>query len=271
MIAIRNKDYIFSFQEILKHPLNPLIGNFKDAINWYWIFLTPVGFLLGIFGIGITLKKEFKKAIFILLCWFAPLVAQSAVAKVYTARYILFTVPFFLIFISVAVNKFYSETKSKIVTTLLLGVFFFFPIYQICLLIVNPVKASLSRSDRSGYLEEWTAGFGIKETAEYLKEIAKNEKVLVGTDGYFGTLPDGLQIYLEKVPNITVIGVGYPIKEIPQKLSDGLKDNRVFLLVNDTRYECNDCALKLVAKYPKAQNLRTKTTENLLLFELLKN
>lgn len=271
MIALRNKDYVFSFSEVLSHPLNPFLGNFKSEISWFWILLTPSVFVLGILGILGMLKKNLKAG-FLLLIWVLfPLLVQAAIAKVFTARYVLFTVPVLLVFAAFAVEKFFSETKSKVLVVVGLVVVLFFPIYQSTLLIFNPQLAWLPENERSGYLEMWTAGFGIKESANYLKEIAKTQKVLVGTEGYFATLPDGLQIYLEKVPNINVIGVGYPIKEISPKLIDGLKDNRVFLLVNDTRFLMTDKnRLKLIDSYPKAVQPQTNFRENLLFFEVIK-
>jgi len=271
MIAIRNKDYIFSFPEVLSHPLNPFIGNFKNALSWVWIWLTPGSFVLGIVGIFLSLRKQPRVALVLFTWVFLPLLAQSAVAKVFTARYILFIVPFFLIFAAYSLEQFFRNTKSKVVVVSGLVIVFLLPIYQSLLLLTSPAKAWMPENERQGYLEMWTAGQGILESADYLKEVSRQQKVLVGTEGYFGTLPDGLQIYLEKVPNITIIGVGYPIKEIPTKLLDGLKDNRVFLLVNDTRMEVkDDKRLKLIAKYPKAQNPQTGSQENLLLFEVLK-
>ena len=270
MIAIRNKDYIFSFSEILKHPLNPLIGNLKSAVSWYWIMLTPPTFILGLFGIFLTLKKDLKMGMFLLLWLMIPLVGQSAMAKVFTSRYVLFSVPIFLIFAAVLLEQIFSTFKNKILTTIFLAVIFIVPFYQVFLLIAFPQRAYLPENERKGYLEMWTAGYGIKESAEYLKDIAKTQKVLVGTEGYFGTLPDGLQIYLEKVPNITIIGVGQPVIEVSPKLIDGLKDSRVFLLVNDSRFKVvNDSRLTLINKYPKAIS-RQGTRENLLLFEILK-
>jgi len=268
MISIRNKDYIFSLSEILKHPLNPFIGNFKSVIEWYWILLTPPVFILGIFSIPLVLKNNFKKGLFLLLWWLTPLLAQSAIAKVYTSRYVLFSLPIFLIFAAVLLEQIFSTLRSKVLTTVFLTVIFVVPFYQILLLIGFPEKASLPRNEREGYLEMWTVGYGIKESAEYLREVVKTKKVLVGTEGYFGTLPNGLEMYLEKVPNITIIGVGQPVTEISSKLTDGLKDSRVFLLVNDTRFEVgNDPRLKLINKYPKAISSRG-TRENLLFFEL---
>jgi len=77
-------------------------------------------------------------------------------------------------------------------------------------------------------------------------------------------------MYLEKVPNITVIGVGQPVTEISPKLLSGLADNRVFLLVNDTRLKVgSDSRLKLINKYPKAVS-SSGEQESLLLFEIIR-
>lgn len=270
MIAIRNKDYVFPLSEILKHPLNPLTGNLKSTLSWYWILLTPGVFLVGLGGLFLALRKNFKPALLLLVWWLVPLVAQGLIAKVYTARYVLFSVPLFLIFSAYALWLFFEKTKNKWLVILFLALIFVFPVYQLLLLLGNPQKAWIPQNERSGYLEEWTAGYGIRESADYIRKTAQNGRVLVGTEGYFGTLPDGLQIYLEKVPNITIIGVGYPINEISSKLTDGLKDSRVFLLVNDTRFKVKETkGLRLVAKYPKAVSAKTGNQENLLFFEIL--
>jgi len=269
MIAIRNKDYVFSFREVLSHPLNPFWGNLKSVIEWFWIFLTPLSFVSAITGGVLVLKRHLKEGGLLWLWLLIPLLGQSAVAKVYTARYILFTVPIFLIFAAYLLWKIFSSLKSRWITTLVLIVFFVVPVYQIALLLVNPQKAWLPKNERYGYLEIWTAGYGIKEAADYLREVAKKENVLVGTEGYFGTLPEGLQIYLEKAPRVTVIGLGEPIREISNRLTSGLINNSVFLLVNDSRLMVNNRNnLHLIGQYPKAVAKDGKR-ENLLFFEVL--
>jgi hypothetical protein len=182
----------------------------------------------------------------------------------------LFIIPLFLVFAAYALGTFFSRVKNKLIIIAVLLVIFAFPIFQVFLLAINPQKAWLPKNERSGYLEIWAAGYGIKEASIYLREIAKTQKVLVGTEGFFGTLPDGLEIYLEKVPNITIIGVGQPVLDISPKLIDGLSENRVFLLVNDTRLKINNNPkLILKAKYPKAVSTSGQQ-ENLLLFEVTK-
>jgi 4-amino-4-deoxy-L-arabinose transferase-like glycosyltransferase len=269
MIAIRNKDYVFSFQEVLTHPLNPFWGNLKSAFEWFWISLTPLTFVSAIAGGILVLKRHFKEGGFLWLWLLVPLLGQSAFAKVYTARYILFIIPILLIFAAYLLWQIFSPLKSRWLTTLVLIAFFVFPVYQMALLLVNPQRAWLPKGERYGYLEIWTAGYGIKEAADYLKEVAKEENVLVGTEGYFGTLPEGLQIYLEKIPKVTVIGLGEPVREIPGKLTNGLVNDRVFLLVNDSRLRVVDRKnLRLINQYPKAEN-QDGTREQLLFFEVM--
>jgi len=269
MIAIRNKDYVYSFSEIFKHLLSPLLGNLKSVAEWYWILLTPVIFLSGIFGICLLLKREFKVGPFLLLWWILPILGQSAIAKVFTARYILFSVPVFLIFVALALGKVVDNFKKNILFIIFMTfILFIVPLIQDYFLLFKPQKAWLPQEEREGYLEMWTAGYGIEESAEYLREIAKSQKVLVGTEGFFGTLPNGLEMYLEGVPNITIIGIGQPVTEISPKLISGLTDSRVFLLVNDSRLKIPFTdRLRLVASYPKAINSQG-VQENLLLIEV---
>ena len=270
MIGIRNKDYVFSFSEVLKHPFNPLVGNLKSVVSWCWILLTPLIFIAGIIGGILVFKKNTKEALLLWIWVLIPLLGQSAIAKVFTSRYILYAIPFFLIFAACLVEKVFKNIKGKVLATAFLVLVFLPPTYCSLLLVSDPYRAWLPENERSGYLEMWTAGQGIKESSEYLREVAKTQKVLVGTEGFFGTLPDGLQIYLEGVPNVTVIGIGQPVREISPKLTDGLIDNRVFVLVNDSRFEMADTKnLRLVDKYAKATGSDGRQ-ENLLFFEVLR-
>lgn len=87
-------------------------------------------------------------------------------------------------------------------------------------MLTDPAKANLPRSERSGYLEEWTAGQGIKEVADF---FAGRGHAVVGTEGFFGTLPDGLQMYLNDRPQITAIGVGINFNILPDSLVNSRK------------------------------------------------
>ncbi len=267
MIAIRNKDYVWPLSEIAKHPLDPLIPHLKDVWRYYLGYLTLPVIVLGIIGMAKLVTKDWRNLI-LLFWWLVPLIGQSAIGKTFTARYILYTVPLFLVFAAVAVDQLSTKFKITKINFLVKGLLVFGLIFSVLrfdwLLLSNPSKAILPRDERQGYLQDWTSGWGIKQSAEYIKSLSKDISILVGTEGYFGTLPDGLLIYLDKEPEVTVIGVGYPISSIPQSLSDNIKaGNRSFLLVNMSRFLVeNQIGLDLIKEYPKPGG------DKLLLFEL---
>ena len=279
MIAIRNKDYIFPISHLWLNPKDPFIFHIKELWEWLWmlgpgvlLFTLILGFIVGI--------KKFKKETILLLLWIlVPLFANAMYAKVFTARYILFVMPFIYIISSLFII---FHSKYQKLSYVLLVLFITNSLLVNYLLIFNIAEAPLPKSERTGYLEEWTAGYGIKETAEYLKEFQKlfpDKKIVVGTEGYFGTLPDGLQLYLSNYPQITVIGVGLGIKEIPNSLRESKNaGNSTFLVINSSRLSTDpkNLGLNLIKSFPKP--LRTKNTsdyikygprETLYFFEVL--
>ncbi len=208
----------------------------------------------------------------VLTIWFiGPIFVQSEYAKVLTARYILFSIPFLIVLASSA----FLEERKNFVNFLTVVLAFF--VAQALLfdyqLLTNPAKANLPRGERSGYLEEWTAGQGIRETAFYIQNYqAQNpgKKIVVGTEGYFGTLPDGLQAYLNNDRKITVIGVGLNFTDIPKPLLESrAAGNATYLLINNDRFKGDPKKeeLKLIAQYPKADR-PNGTRQSLLFFEL---
>lgn len=274
MIAIRNKDFVYSFRETLSRPLDPLRPHLRDLIEWLPnLFTLPIFFLAlaGLVWLWVK-QKKWREANFLFIMTSVPLLVESIFAKGLTPRYILFaTWPLIILaaycFI-VLIDKFKTR-KSFVILFIFLVLL---PAFRYdWLLLYNPEKAPLPRNMRSGHLEEWTAGQGIKEIAEFVKEKAINTNVLVGTEGFFGTLPDGLQIYLEKVPHVTIIGVGYPILEVPKSLINSLVDNEVYLVVNQSRLLISPQkqGLKLIREYPKAVNPEGKQ-DKLLFFEVEK-
>ena len=269
LIGSRNQDYVFSFAEVLTHPLNPLIGNLKTTSFWLWFLLTPPLFLvsfLSFFG------KNKKLALTFFLVSLSALLAQAAIAKVYTSRYLLFAALPLIVPVTLGVWEVGERLKKY------WPVLFFFllwPLILSALLILDPVRANLPYDMRSGYLEEWTAGWGQKEIATYLIQKAKaGQKIIVGTDGFFGTLPDGLVIYTQGQPGITVIGGSPAITSLPESLTDSLKDkaNTVYLVANASRVKLPPAELsrlELVAEYPKPARL-DGTHESLLFMRLIR-
>ena len=272
LIASRNMDYVYPINHFLTSPFDPLKTFLTASARWISV-MGPWPVILMAFG-GIVLNfKKHKKEILILTLWFLfPIFVQSEFAKSFTARYILFSIPYLII---IAGSLFSYESK-KWQNILKYGVLVLFAVLSGIFnyrLITSPYKADLPRSERSGYLEEWTAGQGIAETADYLiKEDAAlpDEKIVIGTEGYFGTLPDGLQMYLNNYPEITAIGVGLTFDFVPKDLINSKAyGDKTYLLVNASRFTGNAeyLGLSLIKEFPKAEK-PNGTHDSLLLFEV---
>jgi 4-amino-4-deoxy-L-arabinose transferase-like glycosyltransferase len=283
MLAIRNRDYIFSLSEVLSHPGNPLMAHLKDIAGYMWLMGTPGVLLLGLIGVVWLIRERKLEILGWLVAWLViPLVIQAGISRTMTARYLLFLMPSVAILAGMGLEQGWRWAREGIknnelrikgkdrsqnsevgirklkgfaIAVVMVGVLV--PILWFDYwLLVNPERVPLPRNERSGYLEEWTAGQGIKEAATFFKERAKEGNVLVGVEGWFGTPLNGVEMYLNQVPNTTVIGVGYPILNVSEKLTNALADNRVFLVVNKSRFLVDDpeaAGLQLVAEYPKAE------------------
>lgn len=267
MIGLRNKDYVWPIAEIIKHPLDPLIPHLKDVYRYYWGYLTLPVVVLGLIGMQRAVGKD-RKNLILIFWWLAPLLGQSAIGKTFTARYILYGVPLFIVFSLFAIdyiqNKISGLSKGAAII-LLVGLLL--PILRFdSVLLLSPENTPLPKDEKNGYLEDWSSGWGIKEAANLIRLLPKDIPILVGTEGYFGTLPDGLQIYLDKEPAVSVIGVGYPVSTIPTSLLENVAaGNRSFLLVNQSRFLIsNQNGLDFVSEYQKPGG------DKLLLFELKK-
>ena len=295
MIAIRNTDYVYPLSHILSSPLDPLKPFLIRILEYFLIFRPWEIVGLSIVGVFIGLRKFPKETILLIFWAITPILASAEFSKTMTARYIFFSMPFVAVLASLT---FFNGTKPANVKSLnlskteglfqsggvlgshfrklmlfLLLVFGIHSFYANVLLLTNPQKLKLPRSERSGYLEDWTSGYGIKQVSEYLRnEQLKNPsaKIVIGTEGYFGTLPDGLQIYLNDLPQIIVIGVGQPVREVGTSLLESKNaGNDTYLVVNSTRLlsDADKMGIKLIAEYPKGVK-PDGSIEKLLLFRL---
>lgn len=270
LLASRTQDYVFPISHAWTNPMDPFKFHIEQIFKDWFVKMGPWPILsLGLIGIFINWKKQWREKL-VLLAWFlGPILIESMYSKTFTVRYILFTLPPFFILSSLV----FSEHKNKIIkifSILFFSIFILTALRFDYLLLTSPEKVNLPSSERSGYLEEWTSGTGIKEVADYIKnEHIKNpnEKIVVGTEGYFGTLPDGLQIYLEKIPNVTVIGTGLDFTEVPQSLRDSFKSGtKTYFVVNSSRLKIKSDdfdkkGLKVIATYKKTDRREKDTHE----------
>ncbi len=258
MIASRNLDYVFPLSHLLENPTDPFVFNLDRALEWI-VILGPIWLpFIWILGLFKSLRSRSAETILLLGFLVGPFLVGCMFARVFTARYILYTLPPFFVLAGMA--ALYTK-KVKAVVLVLLALFVVHSLWMNVGLMTDPTKVTLPQSERSGYLQEWSAGWGIVEAANYIKNqrvVRPTERIIVGTEGYFGTLPDGIQMYLEGVPNMAVVGMGLNFKKIPQQLLETRKvGDRAFFAVNSSRLnkEFKWDGLKLVYSYTKPMRL----------------
>ena len=254
-IALRNADYVYTLAEALRGPLDPLVPHLKDTFAFFVYFITPIGLLFSVWGIFEGQRHHLKQRLVLTAFWLAPIFVQAFIAKGFTARYLLFTVPYAVILMAHAFEHLGQKTSHHRLSLAATGLVILIAIGLNIALISDPAAVPLPRIERSGYLEEWTAGQGLRLVSQAIRAAAAAGPVVVGSEGFFGTPHDGLALYLNDLPQVRVIGVGVWIDSVHEKLTNALVDNQVFLVVNSTRFHADPHAtpgLQLLSSYPKA-------------------
>ena len=285
MIGIRNLDYIYPLSHVLASPLDPFKPFMIRIFEYIWLLGPGAVFLLFLAGVYFGLKEKRRETILLLLWAILPILVIAEYNRTMTARYIYLSIPYIYIISAFPLARFVKKRISEAniispdwwgrftpVATILLLIFIIQALFVDYKFLVNIQEAKLPRSERSGYLEEWTAGYGIKEVSELIrKEYLKNPqaKIVVGTEGFFGPLPDALQAYLADIPQITVIWVGLPIKDIPVQLIESkMTGNKTYLVVNNDRFLTeSEGDLNLLAVWGKAVR-PDGSRQTLLFFEI---
>lgn len=261
LLGTRNQDYVHPYSHILNSPLDPLMPFVDRVLEYFWMMGPSVFVLLAVFGLLTAISTKRREALIVAAFAILPVLAVSEFSRVMTTRYILFTYPYFVILASLTFKGRSLHGGRTILVKIANILFVGFLVHALYLdgqLLTNIEAANLPRSERSGYLEEWTAGTGIREASEIIREkhlAAPDEKIVVGTEGYFGTLPDGMQVYLNDLREITVIGVGLTFDELPNSLVESREaSNITYLAANGSRLlrDPEYLGLEVVAVYPKA-------------------
>jgi len=271
MIAIRNKDYIWPITEVLKHPLDPLKPHFMAVFSLYKYFVSLPIILVFLTGLVLSIKNFTKNyiLIFLLSLFLIPIFATTFLAKVFTGRYILFSLPFFVILLTYFFTYIPQKvTKNRLLIPILFLIFFIPNLILINKILFAP-SALILPSTETGYLNDWTSGWGIEDISIYLKDRSKQANVIVGTEGHFGSLPDGLQVYTDGTPNLTIIGLGVHLSQIPENLIDAYNHgDEVYLLINTNRHFLDQSELsklQVIKSYTRPDNTQ------LVLYQLIGN
>lgn len=259
-LSSRNSDYIRSPLGLLKTPLDPLIPHLRDLFGFLSSYLTFPVLLLSILGIIVSFYKKNRVSLAIFFWAFTPIIIQLFLLQTFTARYIIFSIPALLILTSLGIDFLLENLRfaKNIALVLVMILLLPFILYFNLTLLYDPKLTPLHKNERKGYLEDWTAGYGFKEIANFLIEKSKREGlVVVGTEGFFGTLPEGLLIYLEKYNHSVLENKRVVVNGSRATVSDELRktslEHPTYFVANKSRFSQPLANMTLIKEYPKAK------------------
>jgi hypothetical protein len=189
------------------HPHIPIasrvIQNLGQWLSWQQTYVGYV--LLGalLVAVAVCIFAKAQADTFLLLWLFLPLAAML-VAKIYTSRYILFTIPIELLLASRVVVAMVSyarqwtcrsalllrarmvslTTMGMAVALVALGMLYttVFDVSRIAALRNDPAKGHFVPDDRWQYIAGWPSGYGLDGLESYIRRQAKTKDVVVVAD-----------------------------------------------------------------------------------------
>ena len=266
-LSARNGDYLFSPLELVGRPLDPFIPHFRDMADWWpKLFTWPILFCLAV-GIFYLVYYLNRAGIVILLWALLPLLFEMAFLRTFTARYLLSSISPLLIIGGYGIIQILPRFASLKTISFILMLLVILPLslYFNYLLLTDPSKAPLPKEERIGYLEEWTAGYGFADIAQFLIEKSKTNSVVVGTEGFFGTLPDGLRIYLDK-EKVTIVTSSATISA---QIRNAANDHLTYFVGNSRRLKGRISNVLLIKEYSKAQPRDGSAADSIMFYQVL--
>jgi 4-amino-4-deoxy-L-arabinose transferase-like glycosyltransferase len=246
MIQTKNAIFVYPFSEWFEHPFTFFIGNLHGLFSWLFSYLTLPYILLIVFSL-ILINKFTKEKILLFLYFLLPLVALALFGRIIFPRFIYFMSLFLLPLAGWSLNFIinFLENKLKInkslyfkylANLLIITVVVAYPAFVSFQFAANPVSAAIADSDSSQYVNNWSAGWGVKESVAFFKQKAQNEKIFIATEGTFGLMPETMELYLVENPNVTIKGY-WPIENmLPKETLDYARKMPAYFIFYQPRH-----------------------------------
>lgn len=246
----RAGDFSFPLLSIFKGQTDQILRNFTNLLNWLISYhLWPL-ILASVFSVVLAIKQKNKLVLNLILAGICFVLPFIVLGKVISPRYYLFLGYLLAILAGFALNllpKFWSWLTTGII------IITFIPFYFT--LTTKPLLIKLPPVDKGQYLQDWSSGIGIREAAAFFVNEAKQKKVKVLSEGYFGTLPDGLFVEIgEKMQelDLSIDGVGENGSANYYKHLQNAKTDNIYYIGNHDRISSKTLDnFDLILSYPK--------------------
>lgn len=247
----RSQDYTFTMAEIFNGQWRHVVFNTLPKITGWISWYTMPSLIVLVF---FAFKKN--RILLAMVCAYClPLILFG---KILSARYFFPIAPLVICMIVnglIAAQQFEWQRKISVA---LMGISVVWAAVFSAVHILEPDNTWYVADDRRQYLEDWSSGHGISQVRDLIRARLKDHQVTVATEGYFGTLPDGLMMYFDNRPeikNLELYGIGQPISALPANLYEKAKEREVYIVVNQHRFTMPlSPMLQKVGEYSRPNN-----------------
>lgn len=231
MITRKTGDFVISpFTMLTENPYR-IWQNFMDTQRWFIAYLTLPVYVLAVYGM-VKMFRNLPKFLLISAWVWTPMMALCTTALLYRPRYLVFIAPFVLLY---AVEAFPVKTKHRL---MMLAVLSILPLRFMYQSYFTPLTMPLIKADWD-YVSGWASGNGVKEISDWLVKRARvvGEDIDVYTEGTFGLLPHGVELYTsQRSMQVKITGI-YPIKDIPPLAvrQNAERNKETYFILNNTQ------------------------------------
>jgi 4-amino-4-deoxy-L-arabinose transferase-like glycosyltransferase len=262
----RGSDFLFPLNEVLAGKWKETLPSLPVYFGYFVTYMTPTLILLMISGLFAKNNKTIVHVFF----WSGLLFVLpiGLMGKIVYPRYLFPAVIYFTLASTFAIEELFVWTKNvsnkflwQSILTGLIVILISNTVGNSSIFMITSMNDSARipfvSSDKVQYLTEWSSGHGLYETVEYIKNESKDKTIAIATEGSFGSLPDGLNLYFHRkdVSNIAIDGVGFPVTGITTKFANtARKFDRQWLVINSHRMNFNLDKKYLLKEYCRPFN-----------------
>jgi len=240
----RSTDFTYSIAEVLSSGGITTWETILRVVPWISTYMRPELLAMALIALVVSRYAKMHFLLFLTAIIFAaPLVILG---KTLHPRYFLPIAPFLTISAAFMVHEAWKTVKKNASWEMSLVLFSLVGFYVIGSLrflffsYFDPNQIPFVLHDREQYLTEWSSGHGLAETRDLIRtKVQSGEYVTVITEGSFGSLPDGLLLYFDRLPEIESIRIEglaqYPVKTIPDWAWETAADHPTWLVLNEHR------------------------------------
>ncbi|MBI4067671.1 hypothetical protein HY407_04765, partial [Candidatus Gottesmanbacteria bacterium] len=257
LFEAKNQQFQQPLEKLLKEPFTLTWGNLNGFFSWIIPYYTWPIFIVGLFAFVVLIWQKRKQGLILLLLWFTPIFILATVGREIFPRYILFTTPYFLISVAYLIILITDpalagtdRAKRGLIKLILTLIILLPSLHFDYLLLTNPPKAPLPKTDYHQYISEHPSGYGLDKIFTFLDDELKKEPVTLVTQGTFGLYHYAFLLEYWDNPNITIVP-RWPLSVLDQEIFDRAKSQKTYILLKEHEEIPPQLPLKLVLKAEK--------------------